>query len=366
MSCRPRPRSNRPLSWRAVSTALLLGAMIVAGVVAACNSPTRVRFPHELHLAGLNCGTKEQPECLSCASCHDPKRESAGFALPELSTCTKCHQQSETAKLATLRPPPPAPVALAQAIRFSHEQHLGMNEVKGQCVPCHSLGTALQRASPSFPAMSTCLSCHYHQKEFDAPRCVNCHAQADLPKLKPETFLRHDIGFARHHGAQARMHEKTCAECHAQQQCDDCHNADSPLSFAVRNPERASLDSIHPPGFATHHSVDARAEPARCLTCHSVPSCDACHVRNGVSGNAFEGRNPHPPQWVSASPAGANSHGRAARRDIVACAACHDQGPATNCIRCHQVGGFGGNPHPRGWQSARSANDSMCRYCHVP
>ena len=35
-----------------------------------------------------------------------------------------------------------------------------------------------------------------------------------------------------------------------------------------------------------------------------------------------------------------------------------------NCIRCHQVGSYGGNPHPRGWQSARSPKDSMCRYCH--
>jgi len=58
-------------------------------------------------------------------------------------------------------------------------------------------------------------------------------------------------------------------------------------------------------------------------------------------------------------------HGRAARRDIVACAGCHDQGPATNCIGCHRVGAYGGNPHPRGWMSAGTdRQQGMCRYCH--
>ena len=56
--------------------------------------------------------------------------------------------------------------------------------------------------------------------------------------------------------------------------------------------------------------------------------------------------------------------GRSHGRDIVACAGCHEAGPATNCIRCHKVGGYGGNPHPRGWKSARGVDSEMCRYCH--
>jgi hypothetical protein len=114
----------------------------------------------------------------------------------------------------------------------------------------------------------------------------------------------------------------------------------------------------------SRHAIEASSAPTRCATCHAPATCDSCHVERGVSGNRLGSRNPHPPGWVSNSPGAKTSHGLEARRDILACAACHDQGPATNCIRCHSVGGYGGNPHPRGWQSARSTNDQMCRYCH--
>jgi hypothetical protein len=83
-----------------------------------------------------------------------------------------------------------------------------------------------------------------------------------------------------------------------------------------------------------------------------------------VSGNAISGRSPHPPGWVGTNTQASSFHGRAARRDILACASCHEQGPATNCIRCHKVGAYGGNPHPNGWRSARSVDEEMCRYCH--
>jgi hypothetical protein len=85
-----------------------------------------------------------------------------------------------------------------------------------------------------------------------------------------------------------------------------------------------------------------------------------------VSGNAVGANNPHPPGWVGADTRSSDFHGSHARRDILSCAGCHEQGPATNCIRCHTVGAYGGNPHPSGWQSARGRQSSMCRYCHEP
>jgi hypothetical protein len=100
------------------------------------------------------------------------------------------------------------------------------------------------------------------------------------------------------------------------------------------------------------------------LRCHTTDSCEGCHLERGVSANRLDAANPHPAAWVGSFPGDPNFHGRAARRDIAACAACHDQGPATNCIPCHRVGAYGGNPHPSGWRSARSENATMCRYCH--
>jgi hypothetical protein len=59
-----------------------------------------------------------------------------------------------------------------------------------------------------------------------------------------------------------------------------------------------------------------------------------------------------------------NEHGRAARRDIASCAACHDQGAASNCVRCHKVGAFGGSPHPPGWRSSQPTTAESCAICH--
>ena len=57
-----------------------------------------------------------------------------------------------------------------------------------------------------------------------------------------------------------------------------------------------------------------------------------------------------------------------ARRDIVSCAACHDQDAASNCVTCHRVGGPGGNPHPPGFTTKHPAPDinrnPMCLTCH--
>jgi hypothetical protein len=61
----------------------------------------------------------------------------------------------------------------------------------------------------------------------------------------------------------------------------------------------------------------------------------------------------------------AEFHGDAARRDIVSCASCHDQGANSNCITCHKVGGTAGrSPHPRGWNPTTSKDTKMCKMCH--
>jgi hypothetical protein len=180
----------------------------------------------------------------------------------------------------------------------------------------------------------------------------------------PQTFMRHDESFARHHGQQAMAESKLCQTCHTQADCQSCHDLNQGLSVERRRPERIEAHFVHRADFITRHAIEAQANPTRCSSCHTSETCDACHVERGVSGGHVGGRNPPPPGWVG-SDVGSNSfHGAAARRDIVLCASCHDQGPATNCIRCHKVGAYGGNPHPRGFSSNRGFDSQMCRYCH--
>jgi hypothetical protein len=219
-------------------------------------------------------------------------------------------------------------------------------------------------SDPRFPKMSQCFECHEHKAQWDNNECAPCHARSDLEKLMPQTFLRHGPGFDRRHGTLARQNASMCQQCHTQAQCDDCHDVTQDLSLAERRPEEVLRDVVHEKNFVDRHSIEARSQPARCMRCHTVDTCDSCHLAHGVSGNGQSSANPHPPGWVGTNTGSRSFHGRAARRDIVACAACHEQGPATNCIRCHSVGAFGGNPHPNGWKSARSNDSEMCRYCH--
>jgi hypothetical protein len=136
------------------------------------------------------------------------------------------------------------------------------------------------------------------------------------------------------------------------------------LTVENRFPDAIDRSFVHRGDFVTRHPIEARSTPTRCLSCHTTSSCDSCHVERGVSAARTGATSPHPPGWIGPDTLSNDFHGRSARREITTCAACHDHGPATNCIRCHKVGGYGGKPHPEGWNSSRSSSEAMCRYCH--
>ncbi len=342
---------------------LMLLLALGVGLVVACSTQPP-QFSHPLHLTRIACGGPGLPQCLSCATCHKVAGE--GSKLPPVSVCRRCHKPNDSA-LAAFRPAPDEPeINLARTVHFEHAKHLKMPSLRGQCVPCHGgvVSTSPDTPANPFPDMKRCFKCHEHQQEWDRAQCTPCHSRAKISKVMPQTFLRHDAAFQRHHGTYAREKRAVCQNCHSESQCNDCHDVTQGLRVEKREPDAIQRRFVHRGDWLTVHPIEAKSQPRRCLSCHSTESCDACHVQHGVSGNAFEGANPHPPGWVGSNPDAADFHGRAARRDILTCAGCHDQGPATNCIRCHAVGGPGGNPHPHGWKSARSDNASMCRYCH--
>lgn len=352
---------------RVLSRPAWLACALALAASLACLERANTRFPHQVHLTRIECGGAGQPECLTCTSCHESSplgstgREPA--RVPPLERCAGCHRQDAAAKLAAALRPALAPAPLAQQIRFSHDAHLRMPAVRGQCVRCHS--GAVEPARALFPPMQQCFGCHEHQQQFERNECGPCHTPEDVRELVPVSFLTHDADWLRHHGVEASQSEQQCSTCHAQSDCNDCHDVSQGLTREARRPDNLFRELVHPADFLSRHAFEASAQPARCLTCHTPATCDGCHLERGVSAAHHDPFNPHPPGWVGGNPASRDFHGRAARRDIIACASCHDQGPATNCIRCHQVGGFGGNPHPRGWQSTRSEASSMCRYCHV-
>jgi cytochrome c7-like protein len=350
------PRMSRPVS--------VFSCWIVAlvAIFVACQKDTAPpRFPHKLHLAGVACGGPGQPACLSCASCHALSEQAAAHRMPAQSLCDTCHSEGTHQEKVVLPIPPPRPYG---EIGIDHDQHLALPSIQGQCVPCHA--GVFDKNRPNIPPMSQCFGCHEHQEQWDRGECSPCHQQQDLKRTLPVTFLKHDPAFMRQHGGVVAQKQQAllCQSCHTQNDCQACHDLSQNMTIEQRRPERIETRQVHRGDFMVRHAIEARSESAKCASCHTPQTCDSCHAARGVSANVMNARNPHPPEWVGTNTQSSNFHGPAARRDIVACAGCHEAGPQTNCIRCHTVGAYGGNPHPQGWKSNRGRDSQMCRYCH--
>lgn len=338
----------------------LVAALLAALVAVGCETRLRPGFPHRAHLTAENCGGPGQAECPTCATCHGGVRLAERQAMPSKKTCEGCHGERTAEVMARVR----SYSRKRTPIIFDHQQHLKLEEFSGQCVGCHT-GVAYDGVGGEvYPAMADCTTCH--EGTLERGECAQCHRSQDMRKLVPETFLRHDLTFLRDHGLEATRHENVCSQCHAERDCAACHDTIQTLGVWERFPTGVERQLFHRADFVTRHAIEARNQPAQCMRCHQVDECNACHVERGVSGSRVGALNPHPIGWVGPDASSPNHHGRAARRDILSCASCHDRGPATNCIRCHHVGGPGGNPHPSGWRSTRSPSDAMCRYCHEP
>ena len=251
-------------------------------------------------------------------------------------------------------------------IRFSHKAHGDRklpNGKKADCFTCHAeVKTAKKVSQDRRPAMfATCGQCH--KKAFRKEDCRLCHTSLPETGAAPLTVFSHDGDWKRRHGPAARGNETVCGHCHKPSTCDDCHGrakiAMPPSRLNLINQDRRYQ---HRGDFFTRHRVEAKLDSKQCLTCHQRSHCSDCHQRMGVFAVERGKGSPHPPSWLG--PQGNAMHGQAARRNPLACATCHDQGAASNCVLCHKVGGTGGSPHPPGWTSNQAKTAVGCAPCH--
>lgn len=63
------------------------------------------------------------------------------------------------------------------------------------------------------------------------------------------------------HAVEARAQPATCLRCHTQKYCLNCHQVELP----------------HPKGFATKHAELVVAKPFACARCHDTAACNKCH-----------------------------------------------------------------------------------------
>ena len=145
-----------------------------------------------------------------------------------------------------------------------------------------------------------------------------------------------------------------CETCHKQSFCASCHGVTAPALPATRRFADPMRASVHRAGFASRHSLEARAEPGACTTCHAPDRCAelphrARRQRGTIAASPHPRRLGRADRWPTTSmvarPAAIRRRARA----------CHGGAGEKLCVGCHAVGGVGGNPHPPGWSSRRPA-----------
>jgi Cytochrome c7 and related cytochrome c len=312
-----------------------------------------VDFTHSVHVdQGIGCG-----------DCHEGIEKATTLSkrhLPPDAKCAECHNDNRPSASLEGIPPP--------RLTFAHAQHLGQAAIKGKCDTCHKKLPEMGEPRVA-PRMEACTACHKHQQDFAQGRCRPCHL--DLKGYKPENAYAHSGDWLRQHPTQARPSAESCAACHDQTYCAQCHSATTTAARpSIIWPEEVQQSYIHRGDYVSRHTVDAGANPSSCRKCHGTKFCEACHVQQNLAKPNDVGRRPAShtgPDWSTNQNSG-NFHGDAARRDVTSCANCHDQGASSTCVLCHHVGGIGGNPHPRSFLSKHDADDrqhnAMCRACH--
>lgn len=323
-------------------------------------------YNHALHLG---------PEVgLTCDFCHISVRESVddtGKHTPPMKTCLKCHQEwfneDECAKCHIVPEAEVPPVATS--LHFSHKQHLGIPGMEESCEVCHNTNrTSTTQSDRNLPVMQACLNCHYHEQQYQNLVCDNCHKDMRSIDLRPQSRFSHEGDFLRDHQHYTWSQTKTCAQCHSQGDCMECHADQSDeLAANMKLHGRTDRQFIHSADYLSRHHIEARNDPALCITCHRPSYCEQCHQQHGISDIIEENQartSPHPDGFTDEdSP---NFHGRIARREIHTCASCHDQGMDSICIECHATYTENYNPHPRGWTSDKDKfRDRPCLYCHI-
>ncbi|HTJ47221.1 MAG TPA: hypothetical protein VL463_34205 [Kofleriaceae bacterium] len=338
-----------------MKAALPLLALAACASILGFKPSQPTAFPHRAHVT----------KGIACTTCHqglERKPETGELHLPTDATCTQaaCHAKPHDDHPCLGCHADPDAVALAadarDHLKFEHDKHLP--RARGNCMRCH-VGVA-EGDDRIRPSMQICFSCHGQQQ--DARTCDACHKDLAEEGTLPQSHLTHDGDWLHEHGARAGTASDVCATCHQQPFCASCHGVDTPALPAKLHFDDPMRASVHRAGFASRHALEARVEPGSCTSCHAPSSCLTCHAEKGVSAEKSS-LSPHPAGWIGLTRE-TDQHGRAARADPAECAGCHSGGGEALCVRCHQVGGPGGNPHPVGWSSRQPIGALPCRMCH--
>ncbi|UCC71158.1 MAG: hypothetical protein JSV86_12270 [Gemmatimonadota bacterium] len=258
-----------------------VGALLVAALLAAVGawgwSMYPEDFPHQTHASLFS----------SCDGCHsvDP----AGVSFPEPGLCQGCHNGQMAREVAWEGPSRRAnKFGFNHAEVIQTKQELGEDV---SCADCHmagegpmDVGRAPASHTPFFlddhrayaaAATAECETCHIRDQ-----RCYGCHTGSENLDVPGEEQARyHPNDFQEQHSAAAWSRETECSSCHnTEAYCRACH-----LSLGRGTEGFTTTHGYHNwnTNFSTGHGQAARQGLESCATCHAQQDCLQCHSAKG-------------------------------------------------------------------------------------
>jgi len=120
-----------------------------------------------------------------------------------------------------------------------------------------------------------------HPQELGAgrPVCSECHG-TEAMKASPKTYAAfdHTEAFVRNHKAPANQDSASCAACHGQSFCSDCHGGKGVMTPSTKLGNRPDRATPHKGGYLTLHRIDGKMDPTSCFKCHGRANNEKCMV----------------------------------------------------------------------------------------
>ena len=370
---------------------IAVGILVAFGSVMVLSVALRSQEEGELPKFSIQFHLKEIG--VECIACHAEVLERPILppkqVLPGKETCSECHDVEDKEQCGMCHRDPDRAVPfedLRPTVKFTHNAHVEQRGLK--CQSCHhGLEETDYATSAHLPRMERCIKCH--DDRITSLDCAFCHQ--DLMELRPRS---HGANWIDEHNEYVRSGDASCARCHTEAYCQDCHGAFKLVTartvprdhYAPAAPKSTVggkttvLQLVHDLNYRYTHPLDAKGKERTCATCHeSATFCQECH-------SPGEGLSLSKPEWHGGPDWGAMAggvgtgggrHGQLARRDIEACAACHEtQGDDPTCLLCHtdRTVGRGNDPktHRAGYADEGDAggtwhddDGAVCFNCHL-
>jgi len=106
------------------------------------------------------------------------------------------------------------------------------------------------------------------------PNCTECHSDS------LGLFNHQAADFFKKHRFYAGNSRQSCAACHQESFCSDCHARKEEIKPADKFADSPERNLPHRGDYLSQHKIEGKINPASCMKCHGRQNnarCASCH-----------------------------------------------------------------------------------------